>query len=467
MKKYIICVFIFISLFTVSASAAVVYSGVGQDYFSGLDIGQFNGKVIVWGRTTSSGTLSGSSNSFSLDSGNGDILFSVSGKPYVDYVDMSFVNSNYFFESGRTYVLYFEIPIDSGQTNRIFPALFNRSTNRSLSLKGYDLLDKLITIQDYSSSVSSVYNYSNRTMRFNLSFTPTVDIAGDIFLRLSFSSPVGLDSLGWSYDSHQYILKNPVIRRSSGSNSVDVYINQAASEIVNAVNDLNLNFSAMGNALQDILSYMTGDQEAILNSTYDELYAIHYLLSNNMIPAIVNGFASLEGAVKLGFADTALEIQAQTSQLILTLTNCFESLEIKIGQESDDIQSAIQAQTNAILAYLENAFSQSNSGAMLDSIGDLENTYAPAGAVEDEVMSSIDNYLPDIGYDTFSVPVGVLSAMTWTVGKFNVIWDELGADLQFLIMLPLMIGLVLLLIGRGSMSYIMSGLMRHRRKGDS
>lgn len=206
--------------------------------------------------------------------------------------------------------------------------------------------------------------------------------------------------------------------------------------------------SDMRQVLWAIYDYMCGDMTSIMNSTVDQLLIIYNLLQNNLIPEIVNGFASLEGVVEDGFADTALEIQSQTASLINTLNSLFAHLELVIGAESDDIQAAIAVQTAEIKAYLEAAFSGAVSPELNEDVIATDDVIQDTDTIEKDLAVQMDSAFGSIDFESASVPAGVLSALVWVVGLFEQCFAQLG-EWQMLIILPMFVGLVLLIIGRG------------------
>lgn len=285
----------------------------------------------------------------------------------------------------------------------------------------------------------------------------------DIFLDPAFNAPA-TQYAAFPYTSID--ISDWILGTSGSPSSVDAvndYITAAADQISAEIGIAAADIKAV---LMQIYRYMTGDQTAILNAIKNNGTLVYQLLQNNMLPAIINGFSSLEGVVEDGFASTALEIQAQTAQLILTLTNAFNHLEGVIGAESDDIQAAIAAQTEAILAYLEDSFSAANNPAL--SAGAQEGSIALEGneAIEGELQESLDNNVGNIDFNSYALPAGILNAVLWIGNTFTGFYNELG-DMQIVITLPLVVGLILLMIGRGSRAIISASMRGSRRDSDA
>ena len=361
------------------------------------------------------------------------------------------------FEAGKKYRIYLDTTFRMCRYNgesmvNISEELYN---NVDLTTTGFDGADL---------NASFKGNFYRRATGFiiNGTFTPQYETSGPIRIVVSLSpSWVRPDDYGrqpyFSFDLSDIILG------TTGSSSVDAvngYIEDAAAEISSSIA---ASAADIQSSLMQIYRYMTGDQNAILEAIRDNALLIYTLLNNNMLPAIINGFASLEGVVEDGFADTALEIQAQTAQLILTLNNAFNHLEGVISGESDDIQAAIAAQTEAILAYLEDAFTAANDPAL--SEGAQQGSAALEGneAIEGELQESLDSNVGNIDFTSYALPAGIFNAVLWISNTFTGFFNELG-DMQIVLTLPLVVGLILLMIGRGSRA-IISAAMRGSRRG--
>lgn len=299
----------------------------------------------------------------------------------------------------------------------------------------------------------------------NGTFTPQFETSGPIRIVVSFREPwVRPDDYGrepyWAFDLSDIILG------TSGTSSVDEvngYIEDAANLISSQIG---VAASEISSVLMQIYRYMIGDQDAILDAILDNALLVYQLLNNNMLPAIINGFASLEGVVEDGFASTALEIQTQTAQLILTLTNAFNHLEGVIGSESDDIQAAIAAQTEAILAYLEDSFAAANDPALSEGAQDGSSALEGNEAIEGELQETLDNNVGNIDFNSYALPAGILNAVLWISNTFTGFFNELG-DMQIVLTLPLVVGLILLMIGRGSRAIISASMRGSRRDSDA
>ena len=364
------------------------------------------------------------------------------------------------FEAGKKYRIYLDT------TFRM--CRYNGESMANISEELYNNVDVTTTGFDGADlNASFEGNFYRRPTGFiiNGTFTPQYETSGPIRIVVGLSpSWVRPDDYGrqpyFAFDLSDIILG------TTGSSSVDAvngYIEDAAAQISSSIA---ASAADIQSALMQIYRYMTGDQNAILEAIRDNALLIYTLLNNNMLPAIINGFASLEGVVEDGFADTALEIQTQTAQLILTLNNAFAHLEGVIGSESDDIQAAIAAQTEAILAYLEDAFTAANDPAL--SEGAQQGSAALEGneVIEGELQESLDNNVGNIDFTSYSLPAGILNAVLWITNTFTGFYNKLG-DMQIVLTLPLVVGLILLMIGRGSRAIISASMRSGRRDTDA
>lgn len=316
-----------------------------------------------------------------------------------------------------------------------------------------------------------------------VTITPSYVITGDpaghtFYVTGSFTSPVVLDGvLDWVFTLPESVANTSnssftvynwpgeafVEESSSTGNSEEIIaaINSQTATLGASLDGMGISLSGIHGAVTSIYDYMCGNVTTLLQSSVDELVAIHALLRDNLIPEVVNGFANLKTAVENGFASTALEIQAQTAQLILTLNNLFAHLEGTIIGESNNIQDAIAAQTAEIKAYLEEAFAGAVSPTLGDKTDTADSTIGASDDIENSLYDNMDLAFDNVDFNSASVPGGVLTAITWVVGVWTGCFDQLG-DWQMLIVFPCFVGLILLIIGRGSQA--MASTMRRHSK---
>lgn len=378
-----------------------------------------------------------------------------------DVIWFFFTPSQSIFEGGKTYRFYFDTTLRMCR--------YNQGNMQNIPVGSY--ADFGMSSSGLDGEFTNAYfegNFYRRETGFivNGTFTPQYDTSGPIRLQVSLSPAWTRPDSDYQYQPYVAFDLSDIILGTSGTSSVDAvngYIEDAANQISSQIG---VAASEISSVLMQIYRYMTGDQDAILDAILDNALLVYQLLNDNMLPAIINGFASLEGVVEDGFASTALEIQTQTAQLILTLTNAFNHLEGVIGAESDDIQAAIAAQTDAILAYLEDSFAEANDPALSEKAQEGSSALEGNEAIEGELQESLDNNVGNIDFTSYALPAGILNAVLWITNTFTGFYNELG-DMQIVLTLPLVVGLILLMIGRGSRAIISASMRSGRRDSDA
>lgn len=97
-------------------------------------------------------------------------------------------------------------------------------------------------------------------------------------------------------------------------------------------------------------------------------------------------------------------------------------------------------------------------------VSDATDYQTQIDAFQDTVIGDFNTNFAELDLGSFAFPAGVLSAMSWISGIFMDFYNKAG-DLQYLVIFPCLVGISLMIIGRGSRAMVSSS-MRSRSKGD-
>lgn len=197
-----------------------------------------------------------------------------------------------------------------------------------------------------------------------------------------------------------------------------------------------------------ILQAMYGDIVALLNSIYsrcgDLLTAQN--LTNQYFSQIIPVLNSIDG---------------KTTDIYNLLSTQFSLLISTIERESDDIQKAIDDATIRLITYLDSAFSGA-VGQLPGTTDGLNSAIQNNDNFESEWQSNVSQQWENLQVESFMFPNVYISGFSLVLSIFEDIWDSLG-EYTSLYIFPLMLGVVLLLIGRISR---MGGRERSHTKED-
>lgn len=185
--------------------------------------------------------------------------------------------------------------------------------------------------------------------------------------------------------------------------------------------------------LSSILQAMYGDIVAICNAIYSSCGDIltAQQLANSYFQQIIPVINSIDATSK----DIYSLLSAQFSLLIST-----------IERESDDLQKSIDDAVSRMITYLDSAFSGA-VGGLPDTTNGLNSAIQNNDNFETEWQSNVSQQWENLQVENFMFPNVYVSGFSLVLSIFEDIWDSLG-EYTSLYIFPLMLGVVLLLIGR-------------------
>ena len=135
------------------------------------------------------------------------------------------------------------------------------------------------------------------------------------------------------------------------------------------------------------------------------------------------------------------------------------------GGGGDDPSGPDYGEFVPLINWYDDTFGSATSPELTDKLDTIRDQQSQIEVVEDQIFNGITDYAPGVDPGSLSWPSGLISALGWIGTTFMAVYDNTG-DVQFVFGLSLVIGLTLLMIGRGQAAFINVSGMRSRGRSD-